>query len=332
MGAFILSLHQSVVFSSASPTATQIEAALQSIPLVAARASRQAMGLLDDGGFVGSARVTRRTGTFQRITDVSWLYSWTPRATPADEATAARNIADYIRTQADLVIQAQFGLTQVPGAPVDLSPEELRGGWSLAQILPYDPAVNGTVDWWQSGAASRTNTRDAFDLNEQTGSNASVDNPVGPTTNHAPDMNPLGTNDPNSAFNKLFGLATTVAWVAGGIAVMVYVVGPLVGAVLSPKTPRTNPSPYADRLAAANRLTDTANAHRLSGEMKQLAGDANAKLSPTQKSQLREFYARGMDLHMAAYGAQRAAGNTGVEMHHARMIESYRIKKGQLAG
>ncbi len=220
MGAFILFLENEVSFRTQSPSAGTIESALQAIPLVAARATRQASGLLDNGGFVGSARITRRTNLLPpggRLTDVAWLYSWTPRATPALEAEAEREIADYIRTEA-----ARF----LPG---------VVGTWKAPQVLPYNPAVNGSVEWWSSGEASRTNTRDAFDLNEQTGSNASVDNPTGPTTNRAPDLDPLRTGDPNSAFNKLLDL---VPWVVGGLAIY-YIGGPILQAVL-PKG-RTNP-------------------------------------------------------------------------------------------
>lgn len=186
----------------------------------------------DDGGWVGSARISRRANALPpggRLTDVAWLYSWPDRTPASAEATTAALITDYIRANAAVVL-----------------PE--ASGWRGVTVIPYDPAVNGSLEWWRSGEASRTVTRDAFDLNQQTGSNQTRDNPTGPTTVHAPDFNPAGTNDPNSAFNKLLGLATTVAWVAGGIAVLVYVVGPLVGAVLAPKTPaRTNPSD-SDRL------------------------------------------------------------------------------------
>src|SRR5258706_3334248 len=138
MSSFLLYLENEVPFSSLSPTAGQIEAALQAIPLVQARATRQAAGLLDNGGFVGSSRVTRRTGTFNRITDVAWLYSWPDRATPAAEAAAYTEISNYVRSQADLAFNIN--------------------AWKSAQSIPYDPAVNGPVTWWADGSASHTAT------------------------------------------------------------------------------------------------------------------------------------------------------------------------------
>ncbi len=207
MGSFILFLSNEVLFASLSPTSSEIEAALQSIPLVSIRAERQAAGALDIGGFVGHARITRRTGTFHRVTNVAWLYSWTPRATAAEEAAAAREIETYIRGQAN----SKFNIN----------------AWAPAQILPYNPATDGSLAWWASGDASHTNTRDAFDVNEQTGSNASVDNPVGPTTNHAPNMNPFG------ALGPLFDL---VPWIVGGLLVY-YVAGPIIGAATARKNP-----------------------------------------------------------------------------------------------
>ncbi|MEO8071312.1 MAG: hypothetical protein ABI652_07905 [Acidobacteriota bacterium] len=229
MGSFLVTATNEVTFSTNSPTAAQIEGALQAIPVVATRADRAARGLPDDGGWVGSARITRRANALPpggRLTDVAWLYSWPDRIPASAEATTAGLIQEYIRANA------------VVALPVS-------AGWKDISIVPYNPTTNGTVAWWESGDAGRTVTRDAFDLNQQTGSNQTRDNPTGPTTTHAPDFDPLGTHDPNSAMNKLLGLATTLAWVAGGIAAMVYVVGPIVGAVLSPKTAvpaRTNPT------------------------------------------------------------------------------------------
>lgn len=233
MGKFLLTATNEVTFSTNSPTAAQIEGALQAIPIVAARADRVARGLPDDGGWVGSARITRRANALPpggRLTDVAWLYSWPDRTPASAEASAASEITAYILSKAR---EATFD------QPAAL-PES--AGWRNIAIVPYDPAVNGSLEWWQSGEASRTVTRDAFDLNQQLGSNATRDNPTGPTTTHAPDFNPSGTNDPNSATSKFIGLATTALWAAGGIALMVYVVGPLVGAVLSPsKSARVNP-------------------------------------------------------------------------------------------
>jgi len=232
MGQFLLTATNEVTFSTNSPTAAQIEGALQAIPIVAARADRAARGLPDDGDWVGSARITRRANVLPpggRLTDIAWLYSWPDRTPASVEASTATEIASYILSKAR---DATFdGAAALPES----------AGWRNVAIVPYNPAVNGSLEWWRSGDASRTVTRDAFDLNQQTGSNATRDNPTGPTTVHAPNFSPLGTDDPNSAMNKLLGLATTVAWVAGGIAVLVYVVGPLVGAVLSPKPARTNP-------------------------------------------------------------------------------------------
>lgn len=218
MGSFLLTATNEVTFSTNSPTAAQIEGALQAIPLVAARASRAAHGLPDYGGWVGSPRIVRRANALPpggRLTDIAWLYSW-----PDSSSVTAQTVADYIRSTAGGT-GADVGSVAIALPASD--------GWRDVRIIPYNPAVNGSVEWWSSGAASQTITKDAFDLNQQTGSNRSVENVLGPVSIRPPDLaNPLGP------------LMDLVPWVVGGL-VVVYVVGPLLQAML-PKA-RANPGP-----------------------------------------------------------------------------------------
>lgn len=241
MAAFILFVENEVSTQAGAPTAAQIETTLRSLPVNGDREFKLHAGLPGDAGFVGNARITRiaRVGIpGGRVTRVAWLYAWPdpPGATPEQNATLRESVIRNVLANTQTFLPREWvidGVTQTTG-------------WKPPVSVSYDPAVNGTLEWWQSPAGSyATATRDTFDLNQQLGRQSTIDNPIGPTTNRAPDFDPFGTNNPNGVANRLLDLATTVAWVVGGVAALVYVVGPLVGAVLSPKS-RTNPDEHDD--------------------------------------------------------------------------------------
>ena len=106
----------------------------------------------------------------------------------------------------------------------------LHGSWS-ASVVPYNASLNGSIDWWQSGQAAQSPTRDQFSAT------ASNENPVGPTTaqntaqsllDSLQNLNPFrpppgGTNSPVDAITRLLTTAGIV--IAGGT--LLYLAWPL---------------------------------------------------------------------------------------------------------
>ncbi len=167
MPAFILFVENEVTSQADAPVTPEIEAALLSIPPT---------GLPPGSGFVGPARVTRiaRLGVpGGRITRVGWLYQWPEvPGSPEHAHEVYTAVVRYILTSVTTLLPASRG-------------------WHAPVALPYDPVSNGTVEWWRSGDASHTITRDIFDLNMQIGSNSSFENPTGPLTIRPPSVNPF---------------------------------------------------------------------------------------------------------------------------------------------
>ncbi len=231
MGAFVLFVENEVSSQASAPTAVDIEAVLRSLPVNGNREFKLAAGVPDGAGFVGNARVTRvaRVGLpGGRVTRVAWLYQW-PDPPGATQAQLNQLYTDVVNS---VIVNTSTYLTNS-----GIGSSWTSTGWKHPVAVPYDPAINGTVDWWTSPTGSvATATRDSFDLNQQLGQNGSIDNPIGPTTAHAPDFDPFNTNNPNGALNKAFDAVTTLAWVIGGVAVLYYVVGPIIQAVV-PKSP-----------------------------------------------------------------------------------------------
>lgn len=94
--------------------------------------------------------------------------------------------------------------------------------WSQVGLTPFKPAVNGTLQSWEDGSASitQTATNDPSTL-------AIVENPVGPTTpathpgsigqNLANELDPIGRS-----VEKLTSLLTVVGVIGGGVALLYF--------------------------------------------------------------------------------------------------------------
>lgn len=172
------------VFEASMPTAAAITNAF-------ARYTPKRNPIL--GQWVGPApRVTRKSvlGGFE--TDASWLYTW-PNSdfTTQNIEALKRNLHDQVRD----------GLA------------ELSSAWSEPVLIPYSTALHGDVNWWLTGQAANTQTREVPAMGIARITDA-PENPVGPTTN---DTHP--TTVPQ-AFRDLF--ESPWAWViVGGVALFV---------------------------------------------------------------------------------------------------------------
>jgi hypothetical protein len=238
MGRFVLFAEHRSQGQGGAPSAASIEAALMGIPVVANRRDREAQGLLDDGTFVGSARITR-VATFSltspdRITRVAWLYEYAPGGptfTVAQQAGRDAAIRDYIRSAAEVALRNVGSSSPIIGDTAVVGGE----GWQPVQILPYNESVNGSYDWWRCSqlplsatrCAAATRTRDSFDLNQQTGTRDTAENPTGPSLAvPLPNFDPIGTNNPNGAVAQIGSGLRSLAWIVG-IGAALYTVGPL---------------------------------------------------------------------------------------------------------
>jgi hypothetical protein len=134
------------------------------------------------GRWAGPLRITR-TGdlTAPSTVSVSGLFLFAPVATPPDlraPLMGADTPADRLRRAVDRELGELVSL--IPGV-----------SWAPARVAPYQPARNGDLDWWTSGEAARTNTREP--LAPGAGLTAPRDTPDGPTT---PETRPPNTTDP----------------------------------------------------------------------------------------------------------------------------------------
>lgn len=143
------------------------------------------------GQWVGPApRVTRKSvlGGFE--TDASWLYAW-----PDTDYTTQ----NFEQLKRDLHDRVNDGL------------QELSSSWSDPALIPYNAQLHGSSQWWQSGLAAQTRTREV----PATGIARITDaqeNPVGPTTNAT-----HPTTLPEAA-NQL--LRNPILWIVGGTVVL----------------------------------------------------------------------------------------------------------------
>lgn len=192
--------------AGSAPTRDEITAALRTV------ADRNHAFPRDGGGerfraigrWVGPApRVTRvfvpiATGNSFR-TRVAWIYGISDEEEMAQLSTAAAKQAFGDQLARDVFNE----LEAHAGRPALVGPH-----WTVT-VSSYDAAENGSPEWWESGAASRDATyTDTFPPIIQ--QSIPDDNPSGPNGVH---RNPTPP-DP----------LTTLAWLAGGIAVIVVAV------------------------------------------------------------------------------------------------------------
>lgn len=162
---------------SSAPTAAAITEALRRVTF-------------SPGAWLGPApRVTRvaRIGV-GFLTRAAWVWQWTTAHT--DDAVA-NVLQDWCRQE----------LGAMPGA-----------AWTNS-VYRFTPALNGTLEWWSSGQAAVTHTRDEFPV--LAGRLDAEENPVGPTTN---------ATHPTTAGDAARAVANRVddwiPWVAGAAIVL----------------------------------------------------------------------------------------------------------------
>lgn len=198
MGQFILYAEQQTNGQSDAASAAAIQAVLQSVITYQDNSCNITIG----GSWVGAPRITRQaalnlTGN-DRFTRFAALFQY-PDGNASDAA-----IQNCIKSLADL------GLTQS------------NVGWQPSQIIAYNPATNGSIDWWTSGQAAATHTQNSFDLNQQIGGTNTIENPTGPQAATGPaNLNPgtpLGLT-PDAVSQGLSFLTTAMYFVAGGVAI-----------------------------------------------------------------------------------------------------------------
>lgn len=197
MGQFLVYAQNNGNTQAEAPSAPAIQGALQA----AIGGQDTQCNITIGGAWVGAPRITRQAiaNPFQagRITRFAALFQY-PDGGATDSA-----IQNCIKT----LVQLQLAL--------------LGPNWADPQILPYDPNTNGSLDWWSSGQAAATHTQNAFDLNQQTGGTATLENPTGPQAATNPsNLNPFGSGlnpfaNPTGDTSSL----TMLAYVAiGGVA------------------------------------------------------------------------------------------------------------------
>ena len=147
-----------------------------------------------DGAWVGPGpRVTRvaQVGALRGfVTRVAWLYG------VGDGVTIPRTrLRDRVAAELDRV-----------------------GSWSDVTVVDYAPAVNGSLEWWLTGAASQTQTRDEF----PTGSGRvdATENPIGPTT---PETHPTSPAELGRAVSGELGEVGMCLAVVAFVGAVLYV-------------------------------------------------------------------------------------------------------------
>jgi hypothetical protein len=192
---FMVTAQQQVMTQADAATYAQIQGALDT----ALSFQDNSCGVTIGGSWVGPPRVTRQASISianDRITRFAALFSFPD--SPVTDDTARQCILNLVNLQLPFLN---------PAGTFSLSTN-----WSNAAITEYNPGSNGSVDWWASGQAANTHTKDAFDLNQQTGHTSTIENPNGPTVLTPGDLqSPL----PNITSS---GLMTTVYVVGGAIA------------------------------------------------------------------------------------------------------------------
>jgi hypothetical protein len=186
---FLVYSQEETLTQTGASTAAEIQGALN-----AAIGQQNACGVTIGGSWVGSPRITRQANlslSTGRTTHVAWLFQY-PES-PVTEST----VQQCIKAVVDLQLA-------------------LLGDWQPSQILSYNPATNGSVDWWASGQAAATHTQNAFDLNQQFGGTSTIENPTGPQLATPPgNLTPPGLPSLDSI--------KTVAWIVGGAIALYYV-------------------------------------------------------------------------------------------------------------
>lgn len=128
-----------------APTADTITRAFQ-----AAR-----IGGNDGSRWVGSSpRITRRAAPPYFYTTASWVYEWPDAIRVVPRQALLDSVARQLRAQSE--------------------------DWDPPTAYAYDPNVHGSLEWWRSGQAGVTRSRD--EAPTEFGRLDASENPTGPTT------------------------------------------------------------------------------------------------------------------------------------------------------
>lgn len=151
MSVIVISAELATILEASAPSAADVAQAFQG----------GRPGAASSFGWVGPRpRVTREARAGDRFyTRVAWLGAWPAEGYDADAPLSSS--AEAVRASVESKLNASLG-----------------NGWTV-RALPYAPAVNGSLAWWQSGEASNTATRDQFP--ELAGRLDAVENATGPT-------------------------------------------------------------------------------------------------------------------------------------------------------
>lgn len=183
--AVLVVAEESSAFIYNAPTYEQIRGAML--------AARLGDNTRTDGAWVGPGpRVTRvaQVGALRGfVTRVAWLYG-----------------------VGDGVVVPRARLRERVAAELDRV-----GSWSDVSIVDYAPEVNGSLEWWLTGRASQTQTRDEF----ATGSGRvdADENPIGPTTL---ETHPTSPGELGRQVSAGLGEVGTGLAVAGVVGVVLY--------------------------------------------------------------------------------------------------------------
>lgn len=190
MAVLVVMAEERSALAANAPTAAAITAAF--------RRARLAGGAQDRGDWLGPApRIVRTATVGERFgTWAAWVYAW-----PTDAPAGGWSL----------------------GPPSDALGQELvnnlarelagvSGGWQTVTATDYARAVNGGLEWWASGEASSTRTRDEFPTG--TGRLDASENPRGPTTDAT------HPSTPGQVLGAVGGAAESAVWgvvILGGL-------------------------------------------------------------------------------------------------------------------
>lgn len=149
---------------------------------------------LDGSNWIGLPRVTRVAQPPAFRTTVAALYAWPSSVVVAPKQALVDSVARQLRAQSS--------------------------DWGPVTWQDYAPGAHGDVEWWRSGQAAVTRTRDEFPT--EAGRLDAAENPIGPTTDAThPTTVATAASD---AFGAGGSLLTTLVWVAvlGGGAYLVW--------------------------------------------------------------------------------------------------------------
>ena len=196
----------------------------------------------------GQPRITRTSvlGSANARTTVVWPFRIPPGVPVHLRQAYARMFANGGRNDTletgraislDSVVESTLPITAWDRL-TDETPAEIGSSWEPADVAPYNVAVNGPMNFWESGEASNTLTRN------ETRAGIVDQNPVGPDTAAT---TPTGLLPGVAGGLTMKGAADIVPWIgAAAVALSVaYVVSKFVSSPsprreAPPATPRTN--------------------------------------------------------------------------------------------